>query len=31
LHLSMNTVVAHWFLEKTAGWDSQGGASSRIP
>jgi hypothetical protein len=30
LHLSMNTVVAHWFLEKTAGWDTQG-ASSRIP
>jgi hypothetical protein len=23
LHLSMNTVVAHWFLEKTSAWDSQ--------
>jgi hypothetical protein len=23
LHFRLNTVVAHWFLEKTAEWDSQ--------
>lgn len=23
LHFRMNTVVAHWFLEKTTEWDSQ--------